>query len=108
MSLQRLDGSMVGNIDLTPFAMLQASIGGMHKELGIEFETEVDDLDEYQVAYFALNGKVFAFMHHRGEPPETVNIYMQRDMPVKDAEKAMSKILKHFGIGVEQVTWPTT
>jgi hypothetical protein len=54
------------------------------------------------VAYFRGGNTVFAFIHHDGEPPSSITVYMSRSMT---ANKLLSHIQTEFEISSDLISW---
>lgn len=105
MQITRLPLDHVGKLDLVPRVVVERSVAQFRAALGIGFDRDQDDLDSSHVAYFRGGNTVFAFIHHDGEPPDSITVYMDRSMTAKAVDKLLSHIQKEFGISSDLISW---
>jgi hypothetical protein len=72
---------------------------------GIEFRTELDDLNEYQVAELALDDLPFALMRHAGTPPDETEVYLPDNVPLSHLSEAIGRILKELDLPSAVIGW---
>jgi hypothetical protein len=65
------------DIDFVPQAIIGLPPSHFASSLG-SFERSFNDLDYYEGATFSFNEIPFALRHYKGEPPDTVAIYLSR------------------------------
>jgi hypothetical protein len=97
-----------GKVDLVPQAIVNRSVRELSVDLGVELEHASDDLDQFECAYFNVDGKVAAFIHYAGEPDDQVTVYVQRELGSKDVTKTLNKLLKAFALPRDAVVWRET
>jgi len=95
----------LGNLDLAPQAVVNVSVAKLRNVYGIDFEEGTDDLDDYKVAYYALDDQVVALIHHTGEPASTVSVYLDRGLGPSRVQKMVAKMTKGLGIDDALVGW---
>jgi hypothetical protein len=105
MKLSRVSAAEIGQVDLTPQAVIQLSAADFHDRFGLVFEHGQDDLDIFEAAFFKLDGMVAALMHHRGEPKNTVSVYLRRGLTPRQAERAIDSILAEYSLASDVVSW---
>jgi hypothetical protein len=68
----------LGPVDFMPQAVVHAQVGYFSVVLGLRFDRDTDDLDDYVSAYFRLDEQFpFALVHYRGNPIDTTTIYFR-------------------------------
>lgn len=72
---------------------------------GIAFRTELDDLNEYQVAELALDGLPFALMRHEGTPLDETEVYLPDSIPLSDVSDVIGHILKELDLPSAAISW---
>ncbi len=81
-------------VDLVPQAIIDRPISFFHDQLGIDFVTDNDDLDEYEGAFLTFNGKwAFALRHYKGHPADKTTIYLLREI---DKVEAISEMIQEI------------
>lgn len=103
--MQRPEPGSIGSVDFAPRAVLRISVGELRNRLGIHFDDEIDDLDSYKIARLNRAGVIFAFMRHKGEPDNTVNLCLPSELGRQDVEKAICNVMKQFGLPPEVIEW---
>jgi hypothetical protein len=98
----------LGPLDLAPQAVLNVSVARLHHDRGIEFESGADDINAYKAAYFRLDGQVVALIHHTGEPPGTISVYLDRGLGPKKVKKTVHTVATALGIDAALVGWVET
>jgi hypothetical protein len=55
---------------------------------GLCFRTEIDDLNEYQIAELAIDDNLpFALMHHKGTPADETEVYLPDVIPPAEVRR---------------------
>ena len=103
--LERLKSNDIGAVDLIPRAVVRRSVQAFRDQSGICFEAGEDDLDCYDAAFLALDGVAFALMHHRGEPPDVVSVYLPRHLHPRALARAVGNIMDALGIPPDHLVW---
>lgn len=67
------------DVDFVPQAIIGLPPSHFAGSLG-PFEYNFDELDCYEGATFSLNEVLFALRHYKGDPPDTVAIYLDREI----------------------------
>jgi hypothetical protein len=98
----------IGEVDLAPRAVVRRSVAELRDRLAITFEPGEDDLDCYEAAFFALDGMVFALIHHRGEPPDGVSVYLRRDLYPWEAARTVRAVMTALELPPELLVWQDT
>jgi len=100
--------SDIGKASLVPYAVIKRSREEVVGTSAIQFDPQGDDLDSFESAFFRIQGKFAAFMHYNGDPPDTLSVYVQRDLSPKDADRVLSKLLAEFHISEDAIVWRET
>ena len=96
-----------GRVDLAPHAMIQRPVSAFSEAYGLEFNRDTDDLDGFSAIYLELGAKKAALIHYDGEPADCLTIFVQRSLSVKDADKVVAKILRHY-LSEQAISWRET
>jgi hypothetical protein len=96
----------LGPVDFIPQAVVRQSVDYFTRRLGYKFESDTDDLDEYESAFFKLsNGTPFALVHYRGNPEDTTTIYFSRETKGDEIPSVVEAILRDFDLSSVLITW---
>lgn len=76
--------------DFIPHAIIRKPVSFFENQ-GYRFVHDADALDKYEGAAFALDGLLFALMHHQGYPENTTTVYLTREFG-EDLSKITSSI----------------
>ena len=98
----------LGTLDLAPQAVVNVSVGKLHNDQGIDFESGEDDLNAYKAAYYELDNQVVALIHHTGEPQNSVSVYLDRSLGPKKVKKVVNTMVVELGIDQGLVGWIET
>lgn len=111
LPLEALDGT-----DLLPLGHADVSVEQLAAQ-GIPFANDVDDLDQFQIAAFALmsDSSMFALRAYRGAPAGRVDLLLPASRWPLEASEAtrntlrpIERALSVFGIGRSQIHWSVT
>lgn len=104
--LKQVSFEDLGYVDFAPQAVIRAPVAYFSIKLGYEFQNCVDDLDEYQSAFFKLEDVLpFGLIHYRGQPDDTTTIYFSRATHQELVAKVVDQILDDFGLRFNDVAW---
>jgi hypothetical protein len=103
--LKRIYGDEVQQMDLAPQAVIMMSVAQFRKQSGVSFKTGSDDLNNFEAAFFLLDGTNFALVHHVGEPENTMNLYLDRAVRPDVRRKIVRRIAKELQIAECLVGW---
>jgi len=107
--LRQVSLAELGNVDFVPQAILSHPITFFSQRLGFKFDADVDDLDEYQSAFFRLeNNFPFALIHYRGNPGNTTTIYFERGIKREDVVQIVRQIAANLDLPPTDVVWIST
>lgn len=104
--LKQVSVTDLGQVDFVPQAVVRSPISYFSDRLGFKLVSDIDDLDEYESAFFQLNDSFpFALIHYRGHPPDTTTIYFGRGISQKDVPQIVSDILNDFDLPSAALVW---
>jgi hypothetical protein len=94
------------DIDFVPHAILAKPVSYFEDRLG-EFERHSDDLDFYDGATFSLEGEYpFALRHYDGYPPDTVTIYLDRNIrDISKISNLIQRIVWELDVPQGEIMW---
>ena len=96
----------LGPVDFMPQAVVHRQVGYFSAVLGLRFERDTDDLDDYVSAYFKLDEQLpFALVHYRGNPTDTITIYFARETKREDVPSIVSRIVDAFKLPSNAIEW---
>ncbi len=72
---------------------------------GISFRTDLDDLNEYQVAELTVDNLPFALMRHEGTPPDETELHLPDVIPLERVSEVISRILKELDLSSSAIIW---
>ncbi len=99
MAISQVTFNDLGHVDFVPQAVLRSPVDYFARRLGYKFESDCDDFDEYESAFFKLdNDTPFGLIHYRGNPPETTTIYVNRSLPADAARRLIRRIIHDFDL----------
>lgn len=89
-----------------PQAIISKPITFFADHAGANVVSGHDELDEYDGLAFALSGVPFLAMHHRGHPPDTTTIYLQREVSaIEDITALVASIIARFDVPQSALKW---
>lgn len=71
--LRAIDRESASHINFEPTAEIAVPLTWF-RDKGIEFYTDLDDLDQYEFAAFWLDGLLFALMHYMSSSDQSVSL----------------------------------
>jgi hypothetical protein len=97
----------LGARDLIPQAILNTPLSYFSDHLGIQLESDADDLDAYQGAAILIDDHFpVAIKHHSGYPTGTVTIYLPSDVSgVEDITRIIRMILRKLELSGDSIAW---
>lgn len=96
----------LGKVDLVEQAVVAVPVKYFSETKGVKFENDCDDLDFYEGAFFILDDNTpFALIHYRGNPENSIAIYLDRQLMGYDLRRIVENILEAFGIPRTSITW---
>jgi len=96
----------LGPVDFMAQAVLHRQVGYFSAVLGLRFERDTDDLDDYVSAYFKLDEQFpFALVHYRGNPTDTITIYFARETKREEVPSIVSRIVDAFKLPSNAIEW---
>jgi len=105
MSHVRLTSPHTHPIHWVPWAMIDMTTAHFTKTYGLDFERERDDLDEYWVLYFSVNGHETALKRYKREPQKGITIYVGSDVNGEVANQIVSAILERYELTEKALSW---
>ncbi|WP_431112460.1 hypothetical protein [Variovorax paradoxus] len=88
-------------------ATIQASLLELASRLGFSVGREVDDLEEYDVAYLQLrDGFHFYLCKYKSRPPSETEVFFASQL--NDWEVRLEEICSALGIGSKELLWTNT
>jgi hypothetical protein len=96
----------LSRVDLVEQAVLEIPVSYFAEEKGITFESDCDDLDWYDGAFFTLKeGIPFALIHYRGNPENHTSIYLDRQLRGAQLRRTLKDILRSFDLPQSSLSW---
>jgi hypothetical protein len=96
----------LGRVDLVEQAVLEIPVSYFAGEKGVTFQSECDDLDWYEGAFFTLEERIpFALIHYRGNPENHTSVYLDRQVRGAALRRTLEDILSGFGLPQSSLTW---
>jgi hypothetical protein len=101
-------------VDFAPKAVVRCPMAYFSDQLGFVFEKDVDDLDEYESAFFGSDtitigatklGLPFALIRYRGNPLDRVTIYLARALDSDIVTKFVETIVSEFNLSKDNIEW---
>lgn len=92
------------NFNVAHVATIQASLLELASRLGFSVAQEVDDLEEYDVAYLQLrDGFHFYLCKYKSRPPSETEVFFASQLD--DWEARLREICSALGIGSPELLW---
>ena len=103
---RRLRFEEVQGRHLEPVASVMVPVS-QFRELGVEFDHDIDDLDAYELAAFASDQEgVFALMHYLNSPDQTMTLLVDDAGELRRSLSSLASYVAHeFHFPVEAVQW---
>jgi len=96
----------LGRADLVEQAVLEIPISYFSEKKGVAFESNCDDLDWYEGAFFLLEERIlFALIHYRGNSKNHTSVYLDRRLRGAELRRALDDILTGFELPKSSLTW---
>jgi hypothetical protein len=75
------------------------------RAIGVEFDHERDDLDEFDAAYYSVDGKPVVIQRYVNNPPNEYTVSVDSIEPPRSIGEVLRQIFKSMRAPVPRVTW---